>query len=102
MRRRRLILDVHLLYLLHHSGKDLGRPETSWLSVVSKDMEQSYSMDPPTSGAILDMKGVGTPDAMVMAEDRLRWKRVVGLLLHMQRPRRACFLSEGVIYLTEH
>jgi len=37
-----------------------GRPQTCWLSVVSKDM-----------------KDVSIPDAMVMAEDRGPWKRVV-------------------------
>src|SRR6218665_1976167 len=37
-----------------------GRPRTSWLSVVSKDM-----------------KDVNIPDAMVMIEDRGLWKRVV-------------------------
>ena len=36
------------------------RPRNSWLSVVSKDM-----------------KGVGILGAIVMAEDRMRWKRVV-------------------------
>ena len=37
-----------------------GTPRNSWLSVVSKDM-----------------KGVSIPNAMVMAEDQERWKRVV-------------------------
>jgi len=51
-----------------------GRPRNSWLSVVSKDM-----------------KGVSIPNAMVMVEDRMHWKRVVAE--HETCPRRACFLS---------
>ena len=45
------------------------RPRNSWLSVVSNDM-----------------KGV----AMVMAEDRMRWKRVVA---EHATPQEACFLT---------
>ena len=37
-----------------------GRPRNSWLSFLSKDM-----------------KSVCIPDAMVMADDRMRWKRVI-------------------------
>ena len=47
-----------------------GRPRNPWLSVVSKDM-----------------KGVGIPDAMVMAEDRMRWKTVVAELAQHATPK---------------
>src|SRR6218665_697794 len=52
--------DVLLQYGPSQWKRPPGRPRNSWLSVASKDM-----------------KGVGTSDAMVMVEDRMRWKRVV-------------------------
>src|SRR6218665_1762139 len=72
MRTRRLGLFGHVARLANDTRRALaiptqsqwkrppGRPWNSWLSVVSKDM-----------------KSVGIPDAMVMAEDRMCWKRVV-------------------------
>ena len=59
-----------------------GRPQNSWLSVVSKDK-----------------KGVGIPDAMVMAEDRMRWKRVVAA---HATPMKACFLTDRLTRSPKH